>query len=700
MKHFNYVSGIQLNNKNNNIMSFLFPTFLYALAAISIPIIIHLFNFRRHKTVLFSDIAFLKNIKKETKSKSELKHLLILLARILAVASLVIAFAKPFIPLSGEKEEGNNDKVSVYIDNSFSMDAENKFGNLLEIAKAGIPDLVNSFNPNAIYQLTENTLSPGNQSQVNKNELVEMIGEIKSSGDFLPISKVISRQEDFFKNNSSGNTRNTQVLISDFQKASSDFENIVQADDLKTILIPLSSKQTNNIYIDSCYFNSPGRRFGETEELYVKIVNKSDEKLYNNPIKLFLNDSLRAIGNFSAEPDGETIVKLSYTNTQKGIIRGRLEINDYPITYDNELYFGYEVAEVLKILSISNKSKNIFVDAMFKDDDYFEVTHNLENQINFSGFAEYRLIILSEMKSISSGLREELEKYISSGGSVLLFPAVDINIDSYNQFFTDIATNNIIGIDTNRTSVSKIEFGHPLYENVFRKITSNIDLPQINMYYIFENKTRTNDEQILSTTSGKSILHKVSLGIGEIYISSVPFGKEAYEFSTHPVLLPAIYNMVLNSSSNNRLYYIIGKDNFIKISELTHKQSPIHLSNPALNFDFLPESRITGTGISLYVDNQITSPGNYFISSNEKTLGIVSYNYDRKESDMQCYTSEEIEDMIKKYDLKNYTILKTGNEKINSSLGELQNGIQLWKLFLLIAIFFLISEVLIIKLMK
>ena len=84
-------------------MSFTYPAFLIALSAVAIPIIIHLFNFRKFKTVYFSNIRFLKEVKQETQAKSKLKHLLVLAARILALIFLVLAFAQPFIPSENKK---------------------------------------------------------------------------------------------------------------------------------------------------------------------------------------------------------------------------------------------------------------------------------------------------------------------------------------------------------------------------------------------------------------------------------------------------------------------------------------------------------------------------------------------------------------------------------------------------------------------
>ena len=87
-------------------MKFLFPTFLFALFTIAIPIIIHLFSFRRYKTVYFSHVGFLKDIKKESQKKSRLKQLLMLLARILTIIFLVFAFSQPYIPTKNAATTG------------------------------------------------------------------------------------------------------------------------------------------------------------------------------------------------------------------------------------------------------------------------------------------------------------------------------------------------------------------------------------------------------------------------------------------------------------------------------------------------------------------------------------------------------------------------------------------------------------------
>ena len=76
-------------------MRFLYPNMLWGLFALLIPILIHLFNFRRHKLVYFSNTTVLRSIQQENAKTRKLKYLVTLLLRCLFITALVLAFAFP-----------------------------------------------------------------------------------------------------------------------------------------------------------------------------------------------------------------------------------------------------------------------------------------------------------------------------------------------------------------------------------------------------------------------------------------------------------------------------------------------------------------------------------------------------------------------------------------------------------------------------
>src|SRR5437868_3652994 len=161
-------------------MQFVYPGFLFALSALSIPIIIHLFNFRRFRRILFTNVRFLQEIKQDTRSRSRLKHLLILLCRLLAVTFLVLAFAQPLIPAGKNAIVGGVKHVSIYIDNSYSMDAVGKNGSLVETAKKKAREIANAYQPADKFQLLTTDFEARHQRVLNREEFLEMVDEVKS----------------------------------------------------------------------------------------------------------------------------------------------------------------------------------------------------------------------------------------------------------------------------------------------------------------------------------------------------------------------------------------------------------------------------------------------------------------------------------------------------------------------------------------
>ena len=89
-------------------IEFVNPGFLWGLFALIIPIIIHLFNFKRYKKVYFSNVRFLQELQSETKKQSQLKRWLLFLSRLLAFACIILAFAQPFLPIDNNSLSKTN----------------------------------------------------------------------------------------------------------------------------------------------------------------------------------------------------------------------------------------------------------------------------------------------------------------------------------------------------------------------------------------------------------------------------------------------------------------------------------------------------------------------------------------------------------------------------------------------------------------
>ncbi len=79
-------------------MAFLAPLFLAGLAALALPVLLHLQKNRPKETVAFSSLMFFEENPPITKRRSRLQDILLLILRCVALALLVLAFARPFFP--------------------------------------------------------------------------------------------------------------------------------------------------------------------------------------------------------------------------------------------------------------------------------------------------------------------------------------------------------------------------------------------------------------------------------------------------------------------------------------------------------------------------------------------------------------------------------------------------------------------------
>ena len=106
--------------------------------------------------------------------------------------------------------------------------------------------------------------------------------------------------------------------------------------------------------------------------MFVHIKNLSEQAYQNIPIRLTINDSLRAIANISISGKQESTAELNYTNNKEGIQLCKVELDDYPIIYDNSFFLSYKVRGRLKALGIFNPANNSsgYLKALFADDQY------------------------------------------------------------------------------------------------------------------------------------------------------------------------------------------------------------------------------------------------------------------------------------------------------------------------------------------
>jgi len=678
-------------------MNFVFPGFLFALFAISIPVIIHLFRFRRFRTVLFPNVAFLRQLSEASDKESRLKHLLILLARILAIAFLVMAFAKPYIPADGDDIDPAGNATGIYIDNSFSMDALSVRGTLLDEARESALEIASLYGPADRFLLLTNDFEGRHQRFVSREEFTDLVREIEPSARVRTIGEVLLRKEELFANAPFENRK--AYLISDYQKSTSGLEELDPGLTLPTSLIPLPSQEEENLFIDSCWFETPVRLTGEPVTLHVRIRNDGNRNLESQPLRLFINGQQRSVVAFNVAAGGETEVQLSWSAGSEALQQGYVEIVDYPVTFDDRLYFTYTVSSEIPVLAIEGSGSNTYLRALYDRNELFRYRTMPAFSIDYSVFSDYPLILLNGLDRISSGLAMELQRFVDEGGHLAVFPGRQMDILSYETFLRSLDVDTYSRLDTTGIRVSMINEMHPLFDGVFEQLPENIDLPNVTSYYQIARTQRSTGMNLLQLQNGLPFFASYRSGNGRVYLSAVPLDGTFSNFQRHSVFVPVMANIALHSDGLQALYHVIGPEMSVMMSGRRGSSDDVFILKKE-DFEVIPEQRRIGNQTQLLFHDQMEEAGNYSLYRGEERVAGLSFNYDRRESLLEAYSPREIQDLITDLQLENVSVVAAGDRPLDQVLTEMVLGRQLWRLFLILALAFLFFEVMLLRFWK
>ena len=276
-------------------MQFEHPFFLFAFLLLAIPILIHLFSFRRYKTFYFSSIYFLKNIEEETRNVRKLKHLLVLISRLGIFSCLILVFAQPYIPIKGSNNLQAKSILAIYIDNSFSMSSIGSSGNLLSEAKEQAKKFIEEAPNSTQILLVSNELSNLEQNLTSKTDALNRLDQISFSPINHPISEIVNWIDKSIHEKISKPFTEQLVVLSDFQKNHNELKNIQLSPSIYFYPIQIIPQEKQNVSIDSIWYSEPNFKIKINNELHIKLTNHGGEKIENLELQLSINETKRTV---------------------------------------------------------------------------------------------------------------------------------------------------------------------------------------------------------------------------------------------------------------------------------------------------------------------------------------------------------------------------------------------------------------------
>ena len=648
-------------------MQFKYPGIFYLLIVLIIPLIIHLFNLQKFKKIAFSNVQFLKKVKLESRKSSKIKKFIILALRIISFLALLFTFSQPYY---SDKKINESIHNFIYLDNSMSLNTNDQNGNKLNEA---IQEIIQFAPKKETYSLLTNDEFLSNISKEEVNIYLKKLNFSTKNSYFGDKIRTLES-----KINNETNELNKIILITDFQQFNKNknfkFTNV----NTPLYLKKPNLKKKNNISIDSVFIKTNDRK---GNLISVVIKNQGEEKT-DIPIALFNASNLLNKQSFSIKKDRKKTIEFPVESLEK--IKGKIEItyNDV-FLFDNIFYFTLDTPQKTSILTIGKKST--FLSKIFTKDDFI-LTNSSTDQINFNIIPSQQLIILNQLQNISDILKNSLQQFIKGGGHLLIIPANNIDISSYNTFLKIFNKGSIRKNSIDTLKITDINFEHPIFNNVFSKKVTNFQYPFVSQFYNHNFSGPT----ILSFQNKSSFLKEINNSFSKIYLFSSPLNKKSTNFFNSPLIVPILFNIGKHSLEIDKPYYILQEQNRLEINKKINKNQLIKFSNSKNSF--IPQQKTSSNKISLYTNKEPKERGFYTVTLENDTLKTTAFNISPKES----FLSFQNLDNIQNKNIFTYDSVKELFTEINE-----KNKVQwLWRLFLGIAIVSLLLEILILKFFK
>lgn len=642
-------------------MQFKYPEILYFLFLLVIPIIVHLFQLRRFKKEFFTNVKLLKELQIQTQKSSTIKKWLLLATRLLLLAALIFAFAQPFF--KGKDDAKKNNELVILLDNSFSMQAK---GNKGELLKRAVQELLEETpETKTLSLLTSNDVFWDTDIKSIQKELLNL----KYSGMPFEIDNLITKVQA-----KKPNTSIDYVVISDaINVESKKTTSLSEGNSL--YFIDAIAQNKNNVSIENVTLSQNLDQFYE-----IKVTLKSFGEQENGiPLSVFNGEKsvAKTIVNFKENEQTVTFT------LPKSDFHGYAQIQDKGLNYDNTFYFSIEKPKKIKVTTIGNLDKNAFLNKIYTKDE-FEVTNYSISEINYSELENQHTIILNELEEIPSSLGTNLNDFYTKGGNIIIIPSATISVDKLNSLTNKVGNINFTTLQNQEKKITKISFSHPLFQNVFEKKVTNFQYPQVKQSFASSSKGLP----ILQFEDGSLFLQSSSNQVGNIYTFSAAINKQNSNFQNSPLIVPAFYNMAQTKGNSGKLSHLIGENEVVLIDAITSKDEVISIQNK--DESFIPMQQVLNTKIKLSLGELPTSSGNFKIEKKDTNLKNISFNYARTESDLNQKNETTFEDFTKVNEIS------TVFNEIESS----RSSKDYWKWFIILALIFLVSEMLIQKFVK
>jgi len=702
-------------------LTFLNPIALFGLFAALIPILLHIFNLRKLKRIEFSTLTFLKELQKNKIRRIKIRQLILLILRTLLIFFIVLAFSRPTLKgtLPSQLAIQVKSTAIILIDDSPSMSARDEQGIFLRQAKSIANDILNFIKEGDevfIIKLSE-TINENFQCLPCRN-----FTYAKNAIDNIQISSIRGTIDDGLnycaKLLSTTQNYNKEIYIISDLTLSAFKTDLPEKNKNKKLVFPPATQlylvqagnaKIYNIGIESVEITSTILEVNKPFTINVKIANYGYSRTNNNLLKVYLGDECVAQKAIDVQNKQTKEIEFSLIPSYKGFIEGRVELEDDNLIYDNLKYFIVHIPDQVNVLLVGDEKDYKYIKLALRvsladSGTTFNIKETSANRFSSLHLEKANVVIITDLGNLSTDQCMALKSYTQDGGGILVIPNAKSTLTEFNN-----KIKNILGYSLNAsmeqftaeqksyTEFEKIDYKHPLFAGMLqeneqeKQREKTLESPQISTYLRFS--ITPNSRVVISLANGPFLMEEKVSRNGILFLS-IPATLEWSDFPMRSIFAPIIYRSVTYLGQRYLIEnaIIAGEPKIIKLNEKV--SSKLLLKRPDGSIGVIAQEQYSqGKKLNL---NETNLPGFYTVIDNNSILRKFAVNIDPAESNITSAEESFIMEHLEKQGLKKNSIhiLKNPSE-LQRKITETRLGVELWKNFVLLALFIAILEMII-----
>lgn len=664
-------------------MGFLYPAFLIAGLSLAVPLLIHLFNLRRYKTVFFPHTRFLRAIQLRSRRSSEVRYKWLLAMRMLFLAALVAAFAQPIFR-NGQKTEQANKLQVIYIDNNPAMSLKKGARSGLDAATDAARAQVNNAPAGSRFLLLTNDKPFAYEPQP-ADKVAAALNNITTAPAGKPSSQVFASIQSLMQTEG---TRGADLYYySDFSRNS--FPAHPDAAALRGVTlhaIAVQPSARSNVFIDTAYLASPVLQTGVSNTLIVRSRVAGKVPAEAPVMQLSINGQMKSAASLQFDASGKSIDTLSFSVSDPGWQRITLAVADAALRFDDTFRIAARSAPGLSILVLNQNGPSPYIQAAFRSYFGFNVRNETVNSTP-ADWKPYNLIILNGITGLPDAVGKQVRDALATGQSVCIFPGKTRDLQGLNAALRYAGDIQVAGFDTATQTATNLQPGADLVKDVFEGIPPNVQLPVATWHYAIRAGFSANGQSILSFRNGDPLLASYSPAKGALYLCATSADLEGGNFPASYFFVPFLYQMAAQSRGGDVYALTAGRQQaaFLPIRN-SDERNMVHLYADGL--DAIPPQRAAGGGVDVFVDAVAQSPAFYHLAAPSGDSAVIALNGTR------AYSGLDLWDMAK---LRDEWPDKAATWQTPESAATAQSGgsggsLPLWKVCAILALLLLAAE--------